>query len=335
MILNENKKIQKKWLKNVKKSTKKLDKLPFNCYPYPHVTKQIKNPSIKYKKELFPLFNNIFIETTSWCNYNCSFCPSVTLNRPHHNIKDKLFKKIIDELKKIDYKGSIQLYQSNEPLTDSSLEEHIKYVVNNIPKAKIGIVSNLLLLNESRLKSLYEAGLTFLVGEVYTSEKHFNRFENMFMKFRDKIGHDNIILEIQNKKDKKCSFFKDKFKRTKKIFTITLWRKYNWGKSSQITSRAGFIKTSKDVKQSVCVRPFRQMQVCYNGKVILCCEEWMFNEKSVVGDLNKNTIVEIWNGKPIMEIRNKLQKGNRNFHPCDVCDYSGGSYKWLIRRVKI
>ena len=52
-----------------------------------------------------PLFNNIEIETVNRCNGTCSFCP-VNKNqdpREYKKMPEELFKKIIKELKEINY----------------------------------------------------------------------------------------------------------------------------------------------------------------------------------------------------------------------------------------
>lgn len=54
-------------------------------------------------------------------------------------------------------------------------------------------------------------------------------------------------------------------------------------------------------KASACIRPFRELNVWANGKAVLCCEDW--NEDYVVGDLNTQTLAEIWHGERLQEVR--------------------------------
>ena len=51
-------------------------------------------------------------------------------------------------------------------------------------------------------------------------------------------------------------------------------------------------------------------------------------------DLNKNSIVDIWNGKLFYNIRKRLQEKNRNIYPCSNCDYYGGGNQNMVRYVK-
>lgn len=62
-----------------------------------------------------------------------------------------------------------------------------------------------------------------------------------------------------------------------------------------------------DKKSHACVLPFRDLNIWSDGKAVLCCEDW--NEEYVVGDLNTQTIIEIWHGKPFKEVREKHLRG--------------------------
>jgi len=342
-LIDEEKDFHSIWIDNVDKETNELEHLQFdNSYPYPKLLKKINQLVVKYGKDLFPLFNCINIETTSWCNMNCSFCPSIYLNREKRNMTNELFIKIIKELKDMQYNGEIRLHQSNEPLTDKYIISKVRFVKSMIPKATVGMHSNTLLMTYETLEKLYKSGLNFLAAEAYISENQFNKLYIMFKTLEDK--YKDVILHIQDK-DGKYSF--SKIKQTKykpKGFFITLSRRYkktsedsffDYNKS-KITSRIGIIDSHiKCKKTNICTRPFRSMQVNFNGKVVVCCEEWLYNDESIVGDLNKNSIVEIWNGKPFMEFRNNLQNGIRTKYPCSECNFHGGIFTKMIRRVEL
>lgn len=54
---------------------------------------------------------------------------------------------------------------------------------------------------------------------------------------------------------------------------------------------------------SKCVLPFRDLNIWADGHAVLCCEDW--NEEHIVGDLNTQTIAEIWHGPALTEVRRK------------------------------
>ena len=44
----------------------------------------------------------------------------------------------------------------------------------------------------------------------------------------------------------------------------------------------------------------------------------------IMGNLNNNSIFEIWTGKKFSRARQNLLNANRNFSPCNVCNVRGG-----------
>ena len=52
----------------------------------------------------------------------------------------------------------------------------------------------------------------------------------------------------------------------------------------------------------------------------------MTGKKIILGDLNKEKLKDIWFSKKFMGIRKMLNKSNRNFQPCNVCDVERNIY---------
>lgn len=317
----------------------------FDCFDvdvYPDLGKTIELPAVKYGKQLFPLFNTINIETTSWCNFRCKFCPASFLDRPKHTMSDKLFKKIIDELADIDYTGDIKLHQSNEPMTDPNIYERVAYAREKTG-CSVGFYSNGFKVDYAALVKLHAAGLNFLGVEAYLSKKQFDELLDKFKKLQRE--HYNVTVHYQDE-DGGYSYADVKGKFKKSGMYITLSRRYDKKdgdedtffeyNKSKITSRCGIIPSRMKTKATnMCVRPFRKLQVNWNGKVVLCCEEWLYNKDAIMGDLNKNSIVEVWNGKPFFEKRHMLQNHKRDKYPCNQCNFNGGTWANNIRRVKL
>ena len=69
-----------------------------------------------------------------------------------------------------------------------------------------------------------------------------------------------------------------------------------------------------------CYYPNYTFFMDYNGDVLMCPHDW---EKKILGNLNNNDFMTIWNSQIANKAREKLIKGNRNFEPCNVCDVKG------------
>jgi hypothetical protein len=69
-----------------------------------------------------------------------------------------------------------------------------------------------------------------------------------------------------------------------------------------------------DIKDRLfCSVPFEKLVVNCDGKVQ--CGSSILSP--IIGDLNRQTILEIWNGKPILDIRTEILKGNSTY--CGDC----------------
>jgi hypothetical protein len=68
-----------------------------------------------------------------------------------------------------------------------------------------------------------------------------------------------------------------------------------------------------------CVLPFRELNIWADGKAVLCCEDW--NEEYVVGDLNANTLSQIWHGEQMTAVRAKHLAGRgQDILLCSRCN---------------
>ena len=53
----------------------------------------------------------------------------------------------------------------------------------------------------------------------------------------------------------------------------------------------------------------------------MCPHDW--GKKIILGNLNNERLLDIWFSKKFFSIRKMLNKSNRNFAPCNVCDVDG------------
>jgi hypothetical protein len=305
-----------------------------NAYPYPKLGKMRKEKAITYGKELFPLPSKIWIETTSWCNFSCNFCPSSFLKREKKIMEEDLFRKIVDELNEMKWVGEVHLYGDNDPLTDPYLVDRIKYIKSlpSLKKNPLILLSNMIKLDYDLLEQLYLAGVDRFTGDRYMSDEKMNTLFAAFQKLKDK--YDNIKV-FDNYK-----FWNNTFVMKRNDFNICIYPKSE-GDAKEVfgknfNSRLSLIKTGKkleDFRDRMCVRPFRHLDFFYDGRVPGCCQEWLYDPRNIMGDMNKNSIVEIWNGKPFMELRYNLLQYDRYFYPCSKCDDHGDPYWFACRSV--
>jgi radical SAM protein with 4Fe4S-binding SPASM domain len=88
-----------------------------------------------------------------------------------------------------------------------------------------------------------------------------------------------------------------------------------------LTSRGGDApnRTQVSIEKNIsCVHPFQQLIVRPDGKVSLCCNDPL--GKSTMGDVNVNSLVDIWYGEKYESVRQAIFNGRENFEHCKNCD---------------
>src|SRR5262245_60456183 len=102
----------------------------------------------------------IEVETTSYCNRTCSFCPNSFLDRitEKRSMPEFVWKTILDGLREVRFDGSFVWSRYSEPLSERRIVERIREVRNAAPQCQIGINSNGDFLGDEYLKELEDAG---------------------------------------------------------------------------------------------------------------------------------------------------------------------------------
>lgn len=239
------------------------------------------------------LFHHVEIETVNRCNGVCSFCPVSVRNeqRPYSKMSDKLFKKIINELAEINYKGRLALFSNNEPLLDDRILDFHKYARKMLPNARMHLYSNGTLMNKEIFLELLQY-LDELIIDNYNQELELIPISKIIKEYAEE--NPEVIKKV----------------------TIVL-RKPN----EILTSRGGDAPNRTNVyieKGISCIQPYQQLIIRPDGKVSLCCNDAL--GKSTMGDVNKESLVDIWYGKKFSEIRELILNGRENFEHCKNCD---------------
>ncbi len=240
-----------------------------------------------------PLFKYLEIETVNRCNGSCSFCPVSKNNdkREYSEMSDALFERIIDQLHEMDYSGELCLFSNNEPLLDEKIVERNHYARLKLPNARMHLFTN---------------------GTLLTMDKFIALIEDL-----DELIIDNYSDDLQL------------HKRSRDIFEYVSDHKELSGKVSIVLRKANEILTSRGGEapnrksivrygENKCALPFEQMIIRPDGRVSLCCNDPL--GKTTLGDLNSESITDIWYGEKYRAIRESLLDGRKNIPQCSRCD---------------
>ncbi len=245
----------------------------------------------KLKRERL-LFKYIEIETINRCNGECSFCP-VNRNekqREYKKMSIQLFNKIIDELSELNYCGELALFSNNEPFLDDRIVSFAKVARQKLPNAYIYLYSN---------------------GTLITEEKYIE-----IINYLDSMQIDAYIDDGAMEP----SYVQMIRKWSKNEKSSSKMRFFRISPKAIRYSRAGNAPNKRDVVavNELCRLPLVQFVVRPDGKVSLCCNDAL--GEMTLGDLNLNSILEIWNGKEYEMIRERIMRGRSNVKICKYCD---------------
>ncbi|MEI7624495.1 MAG: SPASM domain-containing protein, partial [Actinomycetes bacterium] len=86
-------------------------------------------------------------------------------------------------------------------------------------------------------------------------------------------------------------------------------------------------------RENPCYFLWESMVVSWNGLVVPCCND--YDAKEVLGDVNHQTLKEIWNGEAYQRLRKNELGGCNDSSLCAGCDQAPGHRRerlWPVRR---
>ena len=256
----------------------------------------VQNSDIRYLENYyknhgkFPMFKQVLIETRTDCNNKCPFCPHAFNKKKLGIMTWECYITIIDQLCNINYNGRVALMLSNEPLLEDRLEKMITYAKSKSQRLFLDITTNGRLLTLEKLDHLFELGLDNININDYRGDRD---------AFPDKWSSYLVPIYEAYNNNPKVSFQK---RRLDEI----------------LPNYAGNIPQSFDKSLlGFCNYPFRKLTIAYNGDVLLCCNDFMYD--TCFGNVMEDPLIDCWNHPTMNEIRISLLKDKR-IGLCERCN---------------
>jgi len=276
-----------------------------------------------------PLFTRIQIQTVSWCNRSCTFCPSGKFPVDKVFMPVEVYHRVINQLQAVNYAGRVSPYLMNESLLDKRLPDLIAYTRAHCPESWIAINTNGDALSEKLLDRLFDAGLNSLDVNAYDSPAQHADHVDLATRFTSRRGDIMLRTGYSN------PFFQgENIPCSTKLLNcrdMSFWEPRFLAKlgTPDLQNRSGNIPGARQVTEPLplgCERPFQQMYVNYRGEAVLCCNDWRF--EVIMGDTAQATLAEIWMSDKYQMYRRNLQQKNRAMSLCNTCDYMSEATDW-------
>jgi radical SAM protein with 4Fe4S-binding SPASM domain len=269
------------------------------------------------------LFDSVYFELRTRCNGTCSFCAASVHSetRPDISMDFELYKKAILELSDLNYKGIIAYHVNSDPLLIKDIDEYIYFARKHLKSAWIQILSNGKALNSINGKKIIDAGVNEIFLNIYNDDLKAELPKNV-KKFEDEVLH-----KLFNEDQIFSGQFKDFLLREKPKDKFIYYNISRRLLTEVLTNRGGTSPNKKSNRlienhYGYCELPFSKLNITANGKASQCCCDLTFSNP--MGNINHQSLKEVWNSQKFTELRKDLLSGNRKNNPiCAKCDYFG------------
>ena len=268
--------------------------------------------------------NHIAFETFAKCNAKCTFCVYPDMARQGTMMSMDLIHKIISDLQEIPRHHPFQLspFAVNEPFLDKRFFNILDLIADKLPHANITLTSNASPINESNLRQLSKYQIDYLWlsvidhrRDIYEDKMKLNydrlieRLDLMHQAKSDGWFDKRIVLSRLKDNSEHDEAYINLFNDRYPLFETCLWPYANWiGRTTNaITS---------EIKPIPCSHWF-EIRIDANGIVQHCCMDG--HSEYPWGDVNKNSILEIYNQESYRNLR-RGGKTRLDVEPCNRCN---------------
>ncbi len=261
----------------------------------------------------------IQIESILGCDAECPFCPQKTIDRKPVVMSESTWRKIIDDTRGlgITYRPFLQ----NEALIDKRLPEIIRYIKED-PTARAEINTNGSLLDEKRGAALIEAGIDLVrfsidafsretfaacrVGLDYDRVvENTSRFIEAAARTRGRVVTEVRMIDMESTKHEQRAFVEYWGARADRALIVPL---YHWPWDEGV-----------EMIRKPCLKMREEMFFYTDGRAVLCC--WDIAGRAVIGDVTRESVLDIWNGETRRSYAGFLSRGERDrILLCSRCD---------------
>ena len=318
---------KKDWNFFVKKSnifSHLIDRIKFQYYP-----KFLISAS-------FP--THLEVEAASKCQMRCPMCYTTYMKDHFKGImKMDLYKKIIDEAA-ANNAYSIKLSWRGEPLLNPNLVEMIKYAKKKGIK-DVAFLTNAELLTEKKSEELIESGLDWISISADGTDEIYNKIR-FPAKFKETINKIKYLKKLRTDRKQVKPLIRVQSILTAVENNSSKFYKSWEGIADKINVIADHIRDyemdTKKIEYNqffLCPKPFQRITIGHDGRVHQCIND--YDGRNILGDINKQTIKEVWDGEISKKLRDSFKKHtflNENA-PCNFCSYAFAQEKSSVVKI--
>jgi cyclic pyranopterin phosphate synthase len=228
------------------------------------------------------------IETTTYCNRRCVYCPNSAFDRGLKRNKvmmpTELFRKIVEDLGRNNYCNQFSPHRYGEPLSDPRMPELLQMAREAMPLAWIKLYTN----GDFLSPALFHAIDPYV--DAYTITQHGPRASKLLKQTLEEIGFPHP--------------------------------KISYGTAAGIlrnaSNRGGLIEV-EHVQRKACGIVMTQLSINAHGDVALCCEDYL--GERVFGNMADQTVEDVWTQEERLQVHRGNMIGQFALPKCASCGY--------------
>lgn len=271
--------------------------------------------------------SHVDIELASVCNLRCPMCYTITdhfKSKVNTKLMDYgLFTKIVDECAAAGI-FSVRLSLRGESFLHKRIVDCIRYAKDKGIE-EVSSLTNGVRLDEKMFEEIMEAGIDWLtisvdgMGEVYEKIRAPAKFDRLiekltnFKKIKEAAGSVKPVIKVQTIfpaiADDPQAFYDVFAPITDQVASNPLIDYLRLDDENTILYHEDF----------TCPQLFQRLVIGADGNVMLCANDEI--EEYIIGDLNTETIHQVWHGDRINRARelHKAHRGHKEIEPCRKC----------------
>jgi len=248
------------------------------------------------------------IELTNFCNLACPICPHPQMQREVGYMKPALFRRIIDHAApELEF---AYLHHLGESLFHGRIGDFIRY--GRQAGVAMGLSTNATYLDRRKARLLLESGLDFLVisldaatPETYERVRVGGDFAktcanvNGFLALSQKLaGNTKVVVQLVVTAYNRHEI--ERFARDWSVQAhVMIKEARDW--AGQVPIPLGGLRSAAPLPDAACRMLWTELTVLWDGLVVPCAN--VFERQNLLGDLNKQTLDEVWNGAAMQALR--------------------------------
>lgn len=265
--------------------------------------------------------HGVRIETTNRCNAQCLFCGHPHMKRKKGNMTQKLFKKIVDDCREWNPR-LVKPYLHGELFQDPKWKKRLEYIDKRL-KSPIYIETNGTGLDQDAIDFLLNLQHISTIAINFSGSDPKSYKKIMGLDYQTIVDNINNLIDTCRTRARFINIHPIMVT-TAKYQTVRNGRQFRnlWGPLSHTNMffNYGGVLGKRGILHTDYCQGLREICILRDGKVSLC---WMDLEgDEILGDANKESLLDIWNSDRAIEIRELHKQGKRDqIDICNRCDF--------------